>query len=41
MQMTNPEKMPPEAEAIVQNLLQTLFADYLSQRMKGMVRDEL
>ena len=35
-----PEKMPPEAEAIVQNLLQTLFADYLSQRMKGMVRDE-
>lgn len=35
-----PEKMPPEAETIVQNLLQTLFADYLSQRMKGMVRDE-
>ena len=35
-----PEKMPPEAEAIVQNLLQTLFADYLSQRLKGRVRDE-
>lgn len=35
-----PEKIPPEAEAIVQNLLQTLFADYLSQRLKGRVRDE-
>lgn len=35
-----PEELPPEAEGIVQNLLQTLFADYLSQRMKGMVRDE-
>lgn len=34
-----PEKMPPEAEGIVQNLLQTLFADYLSQRLKGRVRD--
>ena len=35
-----PEKMPPEAEGIVQNLLQTLFADHLSQRLKGRVRDE-
>lgn len=35
-----PEKMPPEAEAIVQNLLQTLFADYLSHRLEGRVRDE-
>lgn len=35
-----PEKIPPEAEAIVQNLLQTLFADYLSQRLEGRVRDE-
>ena len=34
-----PEKMPPEAEGIVQDLLQTLFADYLSQRLKGRVRD--
>lgn len=34
-----PEKMPPEAEPIVQNLMQTLFADYLSQRLKGRVRD--
>ena len=35
-----PEKLPPEAEPIVQNLLQTLFADYLSQRLEGRVRDE-
>lgn len=30
-----PEKLPPEAEGIVQNLLQTLFADYLEQRLGG------
>lgn len=35
-----PEKLPPEAEPIVQNLLQTLFADYLSHRLEGRVRDE-
>lgn len=30
-----PEKLPPEAEGIVQNLLQTLFADYLERRLGG------
>lgn len=35
-----PEKLPPEAEPIVQSLLQTLFADYLSHRLEGRVRDE-
>lgn len=35
-----PEKLPPEAAGIVQNLLQTLFADYLGQRLEGRVRDD-
>lgn len=35
-----PEKLPPEAAGIVQNLLQTLFADYLGQRLEGRARDD-
>lgn len=35
-----PEKLPPEAAGSVQNLLQTLFADYLGQRLEGRVRDD-
>ena len=35
-----PEELPPEAEAIVQNLLQTLFADYLCNRLGREARDE-
>lgn len=30
-----PETLPAEAEGIVQNLLQTLFADYLGHRLGG------
>lgn len=33
-----PEELPPEAESIVQNLLQTLFADYIGRRLEGRAR---
>lgn len=33
-----PDELPPEAESIVQNLLQTLFADYIGRRLEGRAR---